>query len=353
LGWNLIKFGDRHRPGSPRKEARASVSGGSPIQRFQLANERSLAEILSISDWRGFVPESIVLLAVIWFVQSTVLGVPTAPGVMPHPFWIPVLLMSSQYGVMGGLFATIAATALFFISGLPLQSATQDFYAYAGVVAGQPCAWFGSALVLGGLRSLHILHHTELQEQLDKTLVASEDLADGLERAVSEIERLERRIAVNASTLTSFLHGLGKFELNDRSSQVASIADLVRHGVGATSFVIYLEGARGLEPIVGVENDFPLPQSAISPLEPALLDEIRGRTPSRPVTTASDGAIPAHTPRWEPIRRAGSTEPVGVVVCHRLQPSLDPAIAARRLGDVCRVLAVLLSADTLTTAGAR
>jgi hypothetical protein len=59
------------------------VSGGSPIQRFQLANERSLAEILSISDWRSFVPESITLLAVIWFVQSTVLGAPTPSGVMP------------------------------------------------------------------------------------------------------------------------------------------------------------------------------------------------------------------------------------------------------------------------------
>ena len=89
-----------------------------------------------------------------------------------------------------------------------MQSATQDFYAYAGIVAAQPCAWFGTALILGGLRTLHIHHQTELQERLDQTGLAAEDLADGLERAVSEIERLEQRIAGDSRTLASFLHSL-------------------------------------------------------------------------------------------------------------------------------------------------
>jgi hypothetical protein len=259
--------------------------------------------------------------------------------------------MSGQYGIMGGLFATLAATVAFFIGGLPPQSATQDFYAYAGIVAAQPCAWFGTALVFGGLRTLHIHHQTDLQDRLEQTGLAAEDLADGLECAAQQIERLEHRIATDSSTLASFVHSLAKLDLRDRRSLVASIADVIRYGVGATSFAIYLKGARGLEPCLGVEDGAHVTTAAITPLTPALLHAI---------SYADAGAAPAVnsdclvcTPRWAPIRLAGAAEPVGVVVCNRLQPSQDPAIAVRRLNEVCSVLAVLLSAcpGTISEAG--
>jgi hypothetical protein len=317
-------------------------SGGSPIQRTRQARERSLTEMMSLSDWRRFVPESLGLLAVILLVRTQLPGGPTSLGSMPHAFWIPVLLMSGQYGIMGGLFATLTATTAFFIGGLPPQSATQDFYAYAGIAAAQPCAWFGTALVLGGLRTLHIHHQTDLQERLEQTKQAAEDLADGLECAVLQIERLEHRIATDSSTLASFVHSLAKLELTDRRSLVASIADVIRYGVGATSFAIYLKGARGFEPCLGVEDGARVTPTAITPLTPALLHAIGGEVAGAAPAVNLDCL--ARTPRWAPICLAGAAEPVGVVVCNRLQPSQDPAIAMRRLNEVCRVLAVLLSA---------
>ena len=332
-------------PKQPQEKARGlTSSGGSSIQRFRQARERSLVEMMSLSDWRSFVPESIALLVVISFCQAAVFTGSAAAGGMPHPFWIPVLLMSSQYGITGGLFAALAATASLFISGLPEQSATQDFFAYAAVVAGQPCAWFGTALVLGGLRTLHMYHQTELQERLDHARMAAEDLADGLERAVGEIERLECRIAFDSITLTSFIHSLAKLEMSNRASLIASIADIIRHGVGATSFAIYLKGAHELEPVLGVENDIRLTATAITPLAPSILDVIRSETTARGIVSEANGDRQARAPHWAPILLAGAAEPIGVVVCDRLEPSQDSAIAARRLDDVCQVFAVLLSA---------
>jgi hypothetical protein len=319
--------------------------GGSPIRRSYQARERSLTEMMSLSDWHRFVPESLGLLVVIMFVRTQLSGGPTGLGSMPHAFWVPVLLMSGQYGIMGGLFATLSATAAFFMGGLPAQSATQDFYAYAGIVAAQPCAWFGTALLLGGLRTLHIHHQTDLQERLEQTGQAADDLADGLECAVHQIERLEHRIATDSSTLASFVHSLAKLELSDRRSLLASIADVIRYGVGATSFAIYLKGAHGLEPYLGVEDGARVAATAITPLAPAQLHAIGGAGEDTAPAVNGDGLA-----RWAPIRLAGAAKLVGVVVCTRLQPSQDPAIAMRRLNEVCRVLAVLLSACPWTAA---
>jgi len=265
---------------------------------------------------------------------------------MPHPFWIPVLLMSAQYGIMGALFATMAATGVFFASELPPQFASQDFYAYAGKITVQPCAWFAVALVLGGLRTLHIHNYGELQDRFDETRLAAKDLADGLEDAISETQRLEQRIAADSSTLASFLHSLAKLELRDRRSLAASIADVIRYGVGATSFTIYLKSAYGMEPCLGVEDGIGVASTALAPVPFHLTRELRGEAPA----TASDAATGTAPDRgvgtlhWAPIRRSGSGETVGLVVCTRLQPSRDPVIAVRRLNEVCCVLAVLLSA---------
>jgi hypothetical protein len=323
---------------SAEKVSGKPLGGGTLMLR-----ERRLSEMLSIADWRRFAPESAALLAVIWAARAYVLGDAAAPETAPHPFWMAVMLMSAQYGVMGGLFATVLATGSFFITGLPAQSASQDFYAYAAVLAAQPCAWFGIALLLGGLRTLHIHHQTELEEQLEEARLMAEHLGEGLERALEEVARLEKRIAIDTGTLASFDEAVRRLTLRDRSTLVTSITELIRHAVRATSFSIYLEGARGLEPAGGIENGAPLAAAAIGALPPSMLDEMRGSAAShgRP---AAGSAHARYLPFWSPIRVVDSAELLGVVVCTRLQRSQDPAVAARRLDGLCHMLALLLSA---------
>src|SRR5579871_6905471 len=72
------------------------------VRRSEPSRERSLADILSLTDARRFVPESLGLLLLIGLMQIWLTHGVVGPSSMPHPFWIPVLLMSGQYGIMGG-----------------------------------------------------------------------------------------------------------------------------------------------------------------------------------------------------------------------------------------------------------
>ena len=302
--------------------------------------DHSLSQILSLTDARRFIPESLGLLAIIVLVQSWTVHAAAGASAMPHPFWIPVLLMSGQYGIMGGLFAAVAASAVFLVDGLPVQLATQDFYDYAAIAAAQPCAWFGSALVLGGLRTLHMHHHADAQARLEQTLRTAEHLADGLERAVDEVERLEHRIATDYTTITALLDSLAKLDPTDPPTLLSSIAEVIRFGVGATSYTIYLKGTNGFEPCHGVVDGTDVSTALIPALPESVLSE-PGTDPGSEPSTAGCLGVP-RVPLRLPIR-AGSGEPIGLVVCTRLHPSRDSAIAYRRLAEICRVLAALLA----------
>ena len=154
---------------------------------------RSLLKLISLAGWRRQILETFVFLAVIAVLQRRLFGAEEIPG-LPHPYWLPVLLASCQYGVRGGMIATVVASVVY-LFGLSPQSAAQDFYAYAGTVAVHPAAWLATALVVGGLRNLHIHQYAELADELAASRRRASDLGDGLERATAEINALERRIA--------------------------------------------------------------------------------------------------------------------------------------------------------------
>src|SRR6185437_594076 len=105
----------------------------------------------------------------------------------------------------GGLFAALSASLLFFATELPAQSAAQDFYDYAAFAAAQPCVWLTAALVLGGLRTLHIHHQARLEERLEDIKATAEELAEQLAGAAGEMALLEQRIAGDTATTSVLL----------------------------------------------------------------------------------------------------------------------------------------------------
>jgi hypothetical protein len=306
------------------------------------AAEGSLLELFSLANWRKFVPESLGFLAAIWVLQTTLRENASFFSGTSHPFGIPILLVSSQYGIMGGLFSTLAATAAYFLGGVPPRSATQDFYSYASVVAAQPCLWFAAALLIGGLRTLHIHQQSVLQDDLAAVRAAAENLATGLERATGEIERLERRIAVDSTTLAAFTYSLTSLDLEDRASLLTSVADVIRYGVGATSFAIYLRAGDALQPMLAIEDGSRVPAAGVSPPSAALQERFRAwpgmaATPGRADEASAD-------PICAPIPAPDGQAAVGLVICNRLIPLQDPGAAACRLADVAGFLGRLLAA---------
>ncbi len=314
--------------------------------------EPGLLEMLSLSGWRRLTLEILLLLAAIAALRHWFFDAIEIPG-MPHPYWLPVLLASSQYGVVGGLIATVAASVFYFFE-LSSQSAAQDFYAYAQAAAVQPTAWLATALLLGGLRSLHIYQTAELAGHLAASRGRAIDLADGLERALSEINALERRIAADTSSVTAWSRSLAKIDLTDRRAAAMSFGELFRVGTGTTTFTIYLRRPDGYVPVLTVEDDVSRPAISIEPLSPtAIVAMMKGNAWSDTAAQAGKGDPGAKRDVVLVPPADVFAEPLAAIVCGTLPPPKDAKQFRRRAEELSRAFATILSTCSDQPSGGR
>jgi hypothetical protein len=305
--------------------------------------EPGLLAILSLSSWRMLILETLALLALMAAMRHWFSGVVEIPG-MPHPYWIPVLLASSHYGVTGGMIATAAASVVYLFELSP-QSAAQDFYAYARMAAVQPTAWLATALVLGGLRSLYIYQSGELAENLAACRRCANDLADGLERATAEIAALERRIATDSCSVAALSRSFSNIDLSNLWAAAASFGDLFRVGAGVTTFIIYIKDSDSYVPVFAVEDDVVRSTKSIDPLHPTTIDAMVNENARCGAMKKPETSHPGAGRHVFLIPASGiSTEPLAAIVCQALRPSQDEKQFHRRIDELTRAFATILSA---------
>jgi hypothetical protein len=291
------------------------------------------------------VPETLAIIVLLIVFDKLIMKSSSFDTVSPHPFWIPVVLMAVQYGVAGGIFATVAATAVLYAVAPPLQTASQDFYTYAGSLLAQPAGWLAATLVVGGLRNLHMAHAAELQASLDEARASAETLNAGLERAVAEIDRLESRIAGETVSRDGVMQALADLDARDTQTLVASFADVVREGVGASSLTLYLHSPDGATPIVRIA-DGDVGGLSAAPTLPASLLEALGA--ERGVVVLPEPAaiklLPAGAICAVPIISDPGVALLGVILIERLQPGQDIRRVAMRADLLGRALGKMLRA---------
>jgi hypothetical protein len=301
-----------------------------------------LLDMLSLAVWRKPVLETFAFLAVIKVLQRWVFGAAAIPG-LPHPYWLPVLLASCQYGVRGGMIASVAASLVYWF-GLSPPSAAQDFYTYVGMVALQPAAWLATALVLGGLRNLHIHQSAELADELAVCRQRANDLSDGLERATAEISALERRIAIDMSSVAALSRSFSQIDMSGRRAAAVSYGELFRVGTGTATFTIYLKDFDGYVPVWAVEDGATRSTKSMELLSSTRIEAImtenagHGATGSTGEGETGTGCYVVRVPPSD----VGS-EPQAVIVCGR-DPSQDARQFRRRADELSRALATLLHA---------
>jgi hypothetical protein len=327
-------------PAFPRDYSEAGAYGTSD---GGAANtEPPLLEMISLAVWPKRILETLVFLAVITVLQRWLFGTAEILG-LPHPYWLPVLLASCQYGLSGGMMAAVAASVMYWF-GLSPPSAAQDFYAYAAIVAVQPATWLATALVLGGLRNLHIHQSAELADQLADCRRSASDLCGGLELATAQVNALERRIAVDMSSAAAFSRSLSLIDLRDRRAAAVSFGELFRVGTGTATFSIYLKDAGGYLPVWAIEEDTTRSPISMEPLSSAAVDDMMiGNAGLGATDEVGEGEPRArryvvHVPRSD----VGS-EPLAVIVCD-LHPSQDARLFHRRADELSRALATILYA---------
>jgi GAF domain-containing protein len=157
-----------------------------------------------------------------------------------HPFWILVLLVSSQYGTNAGLLAAIAASAALLSGKLPPETISQDRFSRWFEIGKLPLMWFISALVLGELRVRQIRERGALQEELVETARREQVIADAYRRLSGVRDALETRLASQMKTAVGLYESVRAIEKLNPSEVLMGVGDLVRSVVNPERFSTYL-----------------------------------------------------------------------------------------------------------------
>jgi hypothetical protein len=307
-----------------------------------LHREQSLLEMFALTSWRRLLIETFTFLAVIVILQRW-LGAAEIHG-LPHPFWLPVLLASCQYGVGGGMIAAFAASVVY-LFGISPASAAQDFYDYAATVAVQPATWLATSLVIGGLCNLHFHHAAELASRLSACVRRANDLSDGLEQATREINALEQRIAGDTSSVAALARAISRIDTTDRRAAAASFGEIFRIGAGIGTFTVYLREHDSYVPVSAVRDDTVQSTKTITPLS-AL--QVEGATSAASAVTED---LPSRI--WVPIPSADVNPSPSAMIIFDLDPSQDGQQVRRRAEELGRTLANILHACPDPVTGVR
>jgi hypothetical protein len=304
--------------------------------------EPALLDILLIRDWWRFVAETLIILVAIYLLQIWSFRGAGGSMEMPHPFWIPVVLVSCQYGVMGGIFAALASTAAYLSSDAPQQTAAQDFYAHAGAVSALPAGWIAVALLIGGLRSLQISQVYELKHDLGEMRSMAETIASGLDQAVKEISSLELRIATDNTTVSTLTQNISELDVRDQRAALDSYARLIRAATGSQHVAIYLSHGDGFQ-LARPQERAPGAQIHVQDtLTQSQFRDLQLASAAAKTLTVPDPLFPPSRRRIGLMKCQASGRVTGVIVCDQRLGTQEVYATQKRLDDLARGLSGLL-----------
>lgn len=120
-------------------------------------------------------------------------------SVEPSPFWVPVLLLSLQYGTVAGLIAAAVSTAAYVFNGVADQAIGENFFTYLLRIWALPILWTGVALVLGQFRLRQIAEKEQLRQSLAKRTDEADRLAHYSKDLEARCHRLERQLTTRSA----------------------------------------------------------------------------------------------------------------------------------------------------------
>ncbi len=190
--------------------------------------------------WLPVVPPFGALVELAAIVAAIMLAAWALPGVdiatlEPSPYWLPVLLLSLQYGTVAGLLAAGVSTIAHVLAGLPEQAVGENLFTYLLRIWALPILWIGVSLLLGQFR----LRQIEVKQALQQTLGQRTAEAQTLSRYAKDLEqrchRLERHMTARAvASGSGLLDALSALVRSDPShghsagASLASALDAVR-----------------------------------------------------------------------------------------------------------------------------
>ena len=134
------------------------------------------------------VTEGMALLVGLLAIETLFLGRGAYAALDVHPFWLPVILVSLQHGLYGGV--ATAALASWFMDW-PLRAPGVDISTYNLEMAHLPIQWFLCALLIGLYRQSERRKQAEQARELTRLRHRNQVFADEIHRIDEELWRFE------------------------------------------------------------------------------------------------------------------------------------------------------------------
>ncbi len=177
--------------------------------------------------------EILLLIVVPALLDHLVPAFPPLNDGHPHFFWLPVLLLSIQYGPVSGLLAAGMAIISSAFLGWPEQEIGENHFSYLLRIWLQPVLWLVTAIILGQLRLRQIERKEALQREVATLRTQRQAISEHARNLRRRCETLERMIATRADPdARLLLTAMGRLQSTDAPLAAAAFRDAVRLGFG-------------------------------------------------------------------------------------------------------------------------
>lgn len=224
--------------------------------------------VLALAEIGGFLLLAI-LVDVLWGSNSRFINV------LPHPFWIAVLLASTYYGTREGLAAAALASLALLLGNFPEQRIDEFGNDWILRAMAQPLLWCLSALILGlfadTFRSRYARLHNEFQEARSQL----KTITEAYERLLVLNQHLEARIVGQVCTVNAMYKASRAIDHFGIGEVLVGVTDLVREVMNPGKFSLFLRNGSRLEAVANegwtVDERFAGEIEVSSPLYDAII----------------------------------------------------------------------------------
>jgi hypothetical protein len=192
------------------------------------------------------VVEVLLLVVLPGLVDYFVPAFPSLNEMQPHFFWLPVLLLSVQYGTVSGLLAAGAAIAMAALLGWPEQEIGENHFTYLLRIWLQPVLWLATAVVLGQFRLRQIERAAALSREVAELGAQRQAISEHARNLRARCEDLERVIATRRDPdARLLLAALGRMQSPDAKVAETALNEALALGFGDCTLSVWLrDGAR-------------------------------------------------------------------------------------------------------------
>jgi hypothetical protein len=184
--------------------------------------------------------EIAVLVILPGLLDYVVPGFPTLNETQPHFYWLPVLLLTLQYGSPSGLLAAGVAIVLSSFLGWPEQEIGENHFSYLLRIWLQPVLWIATAVVLGQFRLRQIEAKQALERSVTRLIEQRAELAVHAQRLRDRCDRLERVIATrHEASGAALMATLGRTQSAARADAERALHDSITLAFGECRLTLF------------------------------------------------------------------------------------------------------------------